>query len=221
MTAANTFVGIDVSKFRLDVAVRPTGDIISCDNTPDGIKQLIESIQAVAPTLVTLESTGGYERPLVIALAEAKLPVAVVNPRQARDFARSTGKLAKTDQLDAMTLAHFAEAMRPAEHDLPSAQARALGALLVRRRQLVEMITMEAQRLANCSDVHSRSDLETTLAFLRGRRDQLDVALLEAVRAHPDWSQRSRLLRSVPGVGPVVAGTAPRIASSGDTRVCC
>lgn len=207
MTAFSTFVGIDVSKFRLDVAVRPMGEIISGDNTPDGIKQLVERIQAVSPTLITLESTGGYERPLVIALAEAKLPVAVINPRQARDFAKSTGKLAKTDRIDAMTLAHFAEAMRPAEYDLPTVQARALSALLVRRRQLVEMITMEAQRLANCSDVHSRSDIQATPAFLRGRRDQLDQDLLEAVRLHPTWRHRSCLLQSVPGVGPVVAAT--------------
>ena len=201
MTAFSTFVGIDVSKFRLDVAVRPTGEIISGDNTSDGIKQLVERIQAVSPTLITLESTGGYERPLVIALAEAKLPVAVVNPRQARDFAKSTGKLAKTDQIDAMTLAHFAEAMRPAEYTLPTVQARALSALLVRRRQLVEMITMEAQRLANCSDVHSRSDIQATLTFLKGRRDQLDQELLEAVRMDPTWRHRNRLLQSVPGVG--------------------
>jgi len=207
MAPRDVFVGIDVSKSRLDVAVRPTAETISGDNTPDGIEQLVEKIYALSPTLITLESTGGYERPLVIALAEAKLPVAVVNPRQARDFARSMGRLAKTDELDAMVLAHFAEVIRPPEYDLPSVQARALSALLVRRRQVVDMITMEAQRLANCSDVHSRADIQATLTFLRGRRDQLDQDLLEAVRLHPTWHHRSRLLQSVPGVGPVVTVT--------------
>lgn len=207
MAPCDVFIGIDVSKFRLDVAVRPTAEIISGDNTPTGIEQLVEKIYALSPTLITLESTGGYERPLVIALAEAKLPVAVVNPRQARDFARSMGRLAKTDEIDAMVLAHFAEAMRPAEYDLPTVQARALSALLVRRRQLVDMITMEAQRLANCSDLRSRSDIQATLAFLKDRLEHVDQDLLEAVQASPSWRHRSQLLQSVPGVGPVVAVT--------------
>ena len=145
--SALVFVGIDVSKAQLDVALRPKGRF-SAPNTEAGIAQVLTRLRAVLPTLVVMEATGGLEIPLTGALAAAGVPVVVVNPRQVRDFAKAAGKLAKTDALDAQTLAHFAEVMRPAR-SMPDEQTQALAALLTRRRQLVEMLTAEKNRLAS------------------------------------------------------------------------
>ena len=135
------FAGIDVSKDRLDVAVRPTGEAWEVSNDSRGIRDLVERLVEMGPQLVVLEASGGIEMTLAGELAAAQLAIAVVNPRQVRDFARAAGKLAKTDALDAQVLAHFAEAMRPASRALPDADSQELGALVARRRQLVEMIT--------------------------------------------------------------------------------
>jgi transposase len=147
VVAASTCVGIDVSKATLDVALRPGGEAWRCPNDEDGIAALLERLQPLVPHLIVLEATGGLERLVVAALALAGLPLAVVNPRQVRDFAKATGHLAKTDALDAAVLAHFAEAIRPQLRPLPDAQSQALAALVERRRQLVGMLTAEKNRL--------------------------------------------------------------------------
>jgi transposase len=201
-----TTIGIDVSKARLDVAVRPAGTAWQARNDPAGIAGLVAQVRALSPERVVLEATGGLEAPVATALAAAGLPVAVVNPRQVRDFAKGTGKLAKTDALDAAVLAHFAEAVRPAARPLPDAAARHLSALLARRGQLVEMLTAEQNRLGSTPPA-LRPDVEAHLAWLRQRLRPLEAELEAAIRASPAWRERMALLRSVPGVGPVVALT--------------
>jgi len=201
------FVGIDVSKARLDGAVRPTGEVFSQPHSPEGIAQLVQRLQAMQPSLVVLEATGGLEQPLVIALAESDVPVVVVNARQVRDFARATGRLAKTDKLDAMTLALFAEAVRPQLRSLPDAEHRALAALVARRRQLVEMIVAERNRLHASRDSAVAEDIRAHLAFLEERLAQMDRELVQAVVAHSGLKMRFDLLLTTPGVGRVVALT--------------
>ncbi len=147
MTEGSVFIGIDVAKARLDVAVRPDGDTWQAANDANGIAALVARLDHLRPALIVLEATGGYERPVVASLVAAGVPVAVVNPRQIRDFAKATGKLAKTDTLDARVLAHFAAAVQPAPRPLPDADTQALAAILARRRQLVAMLTAEHNRL--------------------------------------------------------------------------
>ncbi len=154
-----------------------------------------------------LEATGGYEVPLAAALAAAGLRVAVVNPRQARDFARATGRLAKNDSIDAAVLAHFAEAVRPEPRPLPDAQARSLDALLARRRQLLDMPTVERNRLGTCADAAARADLEAHVTWLLERLAGCEKGLDAAVKACPAWREKEDLLRSIPGVGPVTSRT--------------
>lgn len=206
MGMGEVFIGIDVSKARLDVAVRPDGELFHRDNTLAGIAGLLERLAALGPSLIVLEPTGGYERALVAALATAGLPVVVVNARQVRDFARASGRLAKTDRLDAMVLALFGERMRPEPRALPDEQTRALEQLLTRRRQVLEMLVTERGRLALCSDPGVKTDLQEHIAFLEERLAAIETDLERRVRASPVWRERENLLRSVPGVGPVVAG---------------
>lgn len=205
MTSAQIFVGIDVSKAQVDMALRPKGRL-SAPNTEAGIAQILTRLRAVSPTLVVMEATGGLEIPLTGALAAAGIPVVVVNPRQVRDFAKATGKLAKTDALDAQMLARFADVMRPEPRPLPDAETRALAALLSRRRQLVEMLTAERNRLMS---VHTpvRKSLRTHIAWLERAIQQPDTALTEAIRQSPVWREKEELLQSTPGVGPVVTTT--------------
>lgn len=201
------FIGIDVSKARLDVACRPTGVTFAVANDPDGIAALVARLQALDPTRIVLEATGGYELPLATALAAAGLPVVVVNPRQARAFAKAIGRLAKNDKIDAACLAHFAEVIRPQPRPLPTADVRALDALLARRRQLLGMLTMERNRLGTCQDARVRADLEAHLQWLEGRVHDADQALKEAVQASPVWRAKDDLLQSIPGIGPVASRT--------------
>ena len=201
------FVGIDVSKAHLDVSIRPDEEISSFANSEAGIAELVERLDSLTPELIVLEATGGLETPLVIALAAQGLPVVVINARQVRDFAKAAGRLAKTDQIDAQVLAQFAEVMRPAVRALPDAKARALEAILARRRQLVEMIIAEGNRLFACHDANVKTDIEAHLEYLKGRRSALDEVLLAAVEADPDWSRKATLLQSVPGVGSVLSAT--------------
>lgn len=203
----DVFVGIDVSKARLDVAVRPSKEVFSVLHSSEGITDLAARLATHKPSLIVLEATGGLEHLITIALAEQGLPVVVVNARQARDYAKATGRLAKTDRIDALVLAEFAEKVRPQLRDLPDAAARALAALVSRRRQVIEMITAEQNRLHACHDAAVRTDIEAHLSFLRGRRHQLDQDLLTAVRADPVWFAKMRLLTSVPGIGPVASVT--------------
>jgi transposase len=207
MDAPARFVGIDVSKARLDVCCRPDGLAWHEPNDPAGVAALVARLTGLGPALVVLEATGGYEVPAAAALAAAGLPVAVVNPRQARDFAKATGRLAKNDRADAAALAHFGEAVRPEPRPLPGAEARALDALLTRRRQLLEMLLMEQNRLGSCADPGVRADLEGHIAWLGERLAACEGQLAAAVKASPAWREKDELLRSIKGVGPVASRT--------------
>lgn len=200
------FVGIDVAKAQLDIALRPTGERWAVPNDETGIAALVGRLQAVQPTLIVLEATGGYHRAVVAALAAAALPLVVVNPRQVRDFAKATGQLAKTDALDARAVAHFAEAVRPALRPLPDAQTAELRALLARRRQLIAMRTAEQNRLEHASP-RLRADIVAHIAWLDQHVATLDDDLDTTLRASPVWRERETLYRSVPGIGPVCART--------------
>ena len=206
MSDPTCFVGIDVAKAQLDIALRPTGERWSVPNDEASIATLVAQLQAVAPTLIVLEATGGYQRAVVAALAAAGLPVVVANPRQTRDFAKATGQLAKTDALDARALAHFADAVRPTPRPVPDAQTEALRALLTRRRQLVAMRTAESNRLGT-APAPVQADIEAHLAWLDQRLATLDDDLDTTLRASPVWRERDALYRSVPGIGPVSART--------------
>jgi transposase len=205
MSQIAIFVGIDVSKGQLDVAIRPTGRF-TVSNDETGHAQVLAQLRMATPTLVVLEATGGLEIPLTGVLAAAGLPVVVVNPRQVRDFARAAGRLAKTDALDAQTLAHFAEVMRPPLRPLPDAQTQRLGAILTRRRQLIEMLTAEKNRLASArSPVRKR--VQAHIRWLEREVTQTDDDLAQAIRESPVWREKEELLRSTPGVGPVMTMT--------------
>ncbi|MDP9375460.1 MAG: IS110 family transposase [Chloroflexota bacterium] len=206
MSAAPCHVGIDVAKARLDVAVRPSGETWSATNDAAGIAALVARLHDLQPALVVLEATGGYERPVLAALAAAGLAVAVVNPRQARDFAKATGQLAKTDALDARALAHFAEAVKPPARPVPAAQADVLGAVLARRRQLVEMLTAEQNRLHTAAPA-VRERITAHIAWLEAELDGINKELARVIGEDPTWRERDALLRGVPGVGPVLSTT--------------
>src|SRR4051794_13532884 len=193
------FVGIDVSKAHLDPATRPAQQLGRHANDPAGIAALVARLVPLRPALVVVEATGGLELPLLAALQVAGIPTAAINPRQARDFARAIGRLAQTDRIDAEVPAHFAEAVRP----LPSAEVRALDALLSRRQQLLEMQVMEANRLGSCADPTVRAGLERHLAWLKAEVADPERLLAEAVKASPAWRERGEVLRSIPGLGPV------------------
>lgn len=206
MTTSQVFVGLDVSKDRLDGVTR-AGVPFTAANDPAGHAELVTLLRPLGVALVVLEATGGLELPVAAALATAGIPVAVVNPRQARDFAKATGRLAKNDTIDAAVLAHFAEALRPQVRPLPDAQQQTLDALLSRRRQLLEMLTMERNRLGSCTDRHVVTDLKAHIAWLQRRLERAEEDLAEAVRSSPVWRAKDDLLRSIPGIGPVASRT--------------
>jgi len=201
------FVGIDVSKDHLDVHVRPTGDSFRVRYDDAGLVTLVEHLRPLVPAVLVLEATGGYEVTVVATLARAALPVAVVNPRQIRAFARATGQLAKTDTLDARILALFAEAVRPAARPVPNEQADALGELIARRRQLVDMLGAEHNRRRLLRDRRLQRHLDAHIAWLEEALRRLDQDLTTLIRSTPVWRETDDLLRSVPGIGPVTAGT--------------
>lgn len=203
MTTPATYVGIDVAKSWLDVAQRPETSNVRVSNDTAGISGLVEELLTVQPALVVMEATGGLEVPLVAALLRAGLPTAVVNPRQVREFARATGRLAKTDAIDAGILAHFAEAVRPAPRPLPDEAGRELRALVMRRRQLVEMLTAERNRLARAGVI--RPEIQEHIRWLEAALHVLEAKLAERVQASPAWQKRESLYLSTPGVGPVLA----------------
>jgi transposase len=200
------FIGIDVAKAQLEFAGRPSGVTGAVPNADDGIDALVAQLQACAPTLIVLEATGGYEAAVVAALATAGLPVVVANPRQVRDFARATGQLAKTDAIDAQVLALFAERVRPTPRPLLDEAAQALDSLLTRRRQLVEMLVAERNRLLIARPA-VRRNLQQHIRFLERRLREADDDLHTAVKASPLWRVKDDLLQSVPGVGRVVSLT--------------
>jgi transposase len=206
MTSERRYVGIDVAKDRLDIAVRPGEEEWSVDNREAGIGSLVSRLKSLKPALVVLEATGGLELSVTAALAAAELPAVVVNPRQVRDFARATGQLAKTDRLDAQMLARFGEAVKPTPRPLPDAEAQALTALLTRRRQVVEMMTAEKNRLHTARpSVHK--EIRLHIVWLEKSLAKLDSDLGDSLRHSPLWRERDDLLRSVPGVGPVLSLT--------------
>jgi transposase len=207
MDQSPCFVGIDVSKDRLDVHVRPAGDAFGLPRNAVGLEQLVERLAAQSPALIVLEATGGFEVTVAAALAAAGLPLAVVNPRQIREFARSTGRLAKTDRLDADAIALFAERVRPEPRPIADAEAQALGELVARRRQIVEMIGMESNRQHQARDPRLKSRIQTHLAWLQQALADIDQEIDGHVRRSPVWRETEELLTSVPGIGKVTART--------------
>jgi transposase len=200
-----TYVGIDVSKDFLDLHTRPSGEVARVPNDPDGVAALAARPAVRAAALVVIEATGGYEHPVAAALAAAGVPVAVVNPRQARRFAEALGRRAKTDAIDAEVLARFAEQVRPEPRPLPDEATRALAELLDRRRQLLGMRTAERNRLATAAAGRVRRDIEAHIRWLGRRLSDLEADLARAVEASPVWRANDDLLRSIPGIGPQLA----------------
>ena len=201
-----TYVGIDVAKAQVDVALHPTGErwVVSYDES--GILKLVSQLEAIGPAKIVLEASGGLELPLVAALAAATLPVVVVNPRQVRDFAKATGTLAKTDALDAAVLAHFAAAIRPPVRPLKDTETRVLNSLVARRHQVVTMLVSEKNRLCTAiSAVQPR--IEAHIAWLEQELEDLDEGLRQALSNSPVWREKDDLLRTVPGVGEQVSLT--------------
>jgi len=199
------FVGMDVSQDTVDIAVQP-GTAFQVTNDDQGIAEAVKRVQALQPTLIVLEATGGLEVPLAGALAAAALPVVVVNPRQVRDFARATGQLAKTDRLDAHILARFADAIRPPIRPVPDEQTQALAALVARRRQLIEMLTAEKNR-ARLAARPIQHRVKVHITWLENELAQLNADLTSTMRESPVWREKEDVLRSVPGVGPVLTTT--------------
>jgi transposase len=199
------FVGIDVSKKRLDVAVLPSEESFTLPNDPDGVERLTQRVAAARPTLVVLEATGGLEAAAVAALA-VEVPVAVVNPRQVRDFAKAVGRLAKTDALDAAVLARFAQAIRPQARALPSPELEELRSLVTRRRQLRDMLTAERHRMASSKPTMKRN-IKGHVAWLENALAALDRDLDSTLRGSAIWRETDDLLQSVPGVGPILSAT--------------
>lgn len=200
------FVGIDVSKAQLDIAIRPTAQILSVPNDKAGIKALVKRLMKLRPTLVVLESTAGLERQVMCALIHAEIAAAMVNPRQIRDFAKSTGQLAKTDRLDAAILAHYAEAVRPQPRPLPDANTVKLRALTARRRQLIGMIVAEKNRLAT-ADPSVRKSITDTISLLEQALNHIDQALDRFIEQSSVCKDKEQRLRSTPSIGPITSRT--------------
>lgn len=200
-------VGIDVSKATLDVAVRPSGEAWQVPNEHAALPALAQRLKALRPASVILEATGGFEHAVVAALAAIGLPVVVANPRQVRDFGRATGQLAKTDRIDAALLALFGERVRPEPRPLKDAAAEELDAVLARRRQLLEMLTAERNRLGFARAAAVRKSVKRHIQWLERQLADVDGDLERAITASPVWRATEDLLRSVPGIGPVVSRT--------------
>jgi transposase len=201
------FIGIDVAKDQLDVHVRPSGEAFAVARDGEGLAELTARLAALSPVLVVLEATGGFEVTVAAALASAGLPLAVVNPRQIRDFARATGKLAKTDALDAAAIAHFAEAIRPEPRPVPSEQALLLGELVTRRRQVIEMMVAERNRRHRLTSKRLVKSVDRLLTALQKELSDLEQEIDDNIRGTPAWRENDDLLKSVPGVGDATART--------------
>ena len=203
-----TYVGIDVSKANLDVAILPIGECFVASNDEVGIDELIGKLAEVPEALVLLEATGGFERPVAAALAASGIALFVVNPRQARDyFAKATGQLAKTDALDAFVLARLAQAIRPTPRAIPDQEAREFGEILARRRQIVRMMSAEKNRLGASGSKAVRGRIEAHIRWLEKELARTDRDLDETIENSPTFKANEALLRSVPGVGPVLCRT--------------
>ena len=215
--SAACFVGIDVAKKHLDIYVRPSGEAFTLPRNDTGLDELVTRLCALMPSLIVLEATGGFETVVTASLAAAKLAVVVINPRQIRDFARATGKLAKTDSLDAQVIALFAERMRPELRALPDEASRNFAELVGRRRQLVEMATAERNRRKQLVQKPLLKRLDAHLDWLQKELISIETDLDQAIRTSPLWSDKAALLLSVPGVGPVTVrsliGDLPELGS--------
>jgi transposase len=204
------FVGIDVAKASLVIAVHPSGETWTSETTGKALRALARRLAALHPTLVVLEATGGYEVPVLGALAAAELPVSLVQPGRVRHFARAHGQLAKTDVVDARVLAQYAAQLEASQYVLPDAVQRTLMLLVARRRQVDEMLGAERQRLEQQQvfrDSPVRRDLEETIAYLEAKRRDLDRQLHDHLAAHPRWTEAARLLGEIPGIGPITLAT--------------
>ena len=202
----STIVGIDVAKDRLDVAVRPSGELFVVERNAGGLELLVERLKPLAPALVVLEATGGFETVAAAALAAAGLPVVVVNPAQVRAFAKAIGQRAKTDPIDATVIAHFAQATKPEPRALPDEATRLLADLVARRRQIVEMIGAERQR-ENRATARIRKSIARLIKALEKELASVNGDIDDAVRGSPAWRDKENLLASVPGIGPIIART--------------
>jgi transposase len=198
------FVGIDIGKARLDVAIGKSGEEWAADNDPTGIQKTVARLTQLRPTLIVIESTGGLEVPLMLELSKAGLPFALVHPGRVRNFARSLGLLAKTDKLDARLLAHFAEAIRPPVTSLPSEAEQRLNALVVRRKQLLDILVAEKNHLLS-TPLSQRDSVEEHLAWLEDKLAQLDQEIDDQIEHNLEFQQKAAVLRSAKGVGPVLS----------------
>jgi transposase len=201
-----TFIGLDIAKAHIDVGIWPEGRHWQVPNSTEAIAQLVEALASHSPACIVLEASGGYEQEAAATLASANLPVVVVNPRQVREFAKATKQLAKTDRLDALLLARFGEAVKPAIRPLPDAATEELRLLLVRRSQVVAMITAEKNRLKTAVPA-VRKHITAHIAWLEGQRGELDAELRGRLKESPIWREKDRLLRTVTGIGPVASIT--------------
>ena len=206
MASSPLFVGIDVAKATLDIALRPSAQTWQVIYDDPHVEAFVTQLNELSPTLIVVEATGGLERPLVVALLTAGLPVVVINPRLARNFAKATGRLAKTDRIDAQVLAHYGEAIRASFRPLPDADTQQWRALVERRRQLVDMMTAEQSRL-NTSPARVRDSIEAHLAWLQQQLASLDDDLDDMLQSSPIWRECDDMLQSTPGVGPVLSRT--------------
>ena len=200
-------VGIDVSKDRLDVAVRPTGETFVVTRDAEGLDALIARLTPLAPTAVAVEATGGYETVVAASLAAADLAVVVVNPAQVRNFAQALGKRAKSDPIDAGIIAHFLEATKPQIRPLPDEETRLLADLVARRRQIVAMIVAERQRQKRLTNKRLQKSIARLLTALQKELSSLETDIDESVRGSPAWREKEDLLASVPGIGKTIART--------------
>jgi len=202
-----TYVGIDVSKDRLDVHVLPQDEAFSVERNGKGLAQLVERLKSFAPSLVAVEATGGFESTTAAAVAGAGLPLAVVNPAQVRHYAQALGKRAKTDPIDALVIARFAADVRPQARPLPDEMTQLLADLVARRRQIVEMLQAERQRDKRVTVRRLKKSIARLIAALEKELAELDHDIDDAVRSSPAWREKEDLLASVPGVGSVTAST--------------
>jgi len=206
MSKEKVFIGIDVSKDKLDVAVRPSGEFMVFSSTEDGLSVMTEFIRSKEPELIVLEATGGFEMGALRSLALARLPVVAINPRQVRDFAKAMGILAKTDKIDAHVIARFADSVRPKVRAFRTPEEEMLDAFNARRFQIVEMITAEKNRLVSCSK-WTKKDIQGNIRGLEKRLAKLNKDLDDLIKKSPIWRQKDKILQSIPGVGPVMART--------------
>lgn len=206
MSPNDLFIGIDVAKEKLDIATHPPSKVHAYPNDPAGIAKLVRYLKKIKPSLVVLEATGQLEALVVAALHQAEIAVAVANPRQIRDFAKATGKLAKTDTLDAHTIAHFAAAIKPQPEPVPDDITQQIALLMARRRQVDKMITAERNRLAR-SPQFLHQDIHKHIDFLEDQKKRIDENVNQLIQSSPIWQSKEKQLRNVPGVGPVVSRT--------------